>query len=261
MDLGISGRVALVGGGGGGLGSAVARTIGAEGARVAVTDIDAAAAARTVEDIVGAGGVARAFRLDSGDLDALPAVVQGVRDAFGPIEILVNNTGGPPPTSAAGIEPDVWADQFRLMVLGVIRLSDLVLPSMRDRRWGRIITSASSGVVAPIPNLGISNALRLALVGWSKTLAREVAPDGITVNIVVPGRIATQRVRALDEARAERDGLPFEDVQRSSTSTIPMQRYGRPEEYAAAVGFLASEQASYVTGSMLRIDGGLIASI
>jgi 3-oxoacyl-[acyl-carrier protein] reductase len=132
---------------------------------------------------------------------------------------------------------------------------------MRERGWGRIVTSASSGVVTPIPNLSISNALRLSLLGWSKTLAGEVAADGVTVNVVVPGRIATRRIEALDAARAEREGVSFEDVVRQSTSSIATKRYGRPEEYAAAVAFLASEPASYLTGATVRVDGGLIPSI
>jgi 3-oxoacyl-[acyl-carrier protein] reductase len=147
------------------------------------------------------------------------------------------------------------------MVLSVIAITDRVLPGMRVRGWGRVITSTSSGVVVPIPNLGISNALRLSLVGWSKTLAREVARDGITANIVLPGRIATDRIRFLDEAKAKREGRPVEEVAAESTSSIPIGRYGRPEEYGDVVAFLASERASYLTGSVIRVDGGLIASI
>lgn len=261
MNLGIEGRTALVGGAGGGLGGAIARALAVEGARIAVADVDVESAARTVADIRAAGGHAVPLQLDLGDLDSFPAAVEAVEQQLGSIQILVNNTGGPPPTLAADNDPDVWSAHFRSMVLGVIHLTDLVLPAMREHGWGRILTSTSSGVVAPIPNLGISNALRLSLVGWSKTLAREVAADGITVNIILPGRIATRRIEALDKARAEREGISIEDVARASTATIPIQRYGRPEEYAAAAAFLVSEPASYVTGAMLRVDGGLIPSI
>jgi 3-oxoacyl-[acyl-carrier protein] reductase len=132
---------------------------------------------------------------------------------------------------------------------------------MRARKWGRIVTSTSSGVVAPIPNLGISNALRLSLVGWSKTLAREVGRDGITVNIVLPGRIATGRITYLDEQKAKRENRSIDDVITESTGGIPLGRYGRPEEYGNVVAFLASEPASYLTGSVIRVDGGMIQSI
>jgi 3-oxoacyl-[acyl-carrier protein] reductase len=227
MDFGLQGKTALVLGGGGGLGRAIARSLAREGARVAVGDIDAAA----------------------------------IEGRLGPVDILVNNTGGPPPTPAAGQDPGLWRKSFESMVLSVIAITDRVLPGMRVRGWGRVITSTSSGVVVPIPNLGISNALRLSLVGWSKTLAREVARDGITANIVLPGRIATDRIRFLDEAKAKREGRPVEEVAAESTSSIPIGRYGRPEEYGDVVAFLASERASYLTGSVIRVDGGLIASI
>jgi 3-oxoacyl-[acyl-carrier protein] reductase len=132
---------------------------------------------------------------------------------------------------------------------------------MRARHWGRIITSTSSGVAAPIPNLAISNALRLSLVGWSKTLAGEVARDGITANVVVPGRIATDRIRFLDEAKAKREGRTVEEVEAQNAASIPIGRLGKPEEYGAMVAFLASEAAAYITGTVVRVDGGMIPSI
>jgi 3-oxoacyl-[acyl-carrier protein] reductase len=147
------------------------------------------------------------------------------------------------------------------MVLPVIAITDSVLPGMRERGWGRVITSTSSGVVAPIPNLGMSNTLRLSLVGWSKTLSREVARDGVTANIILPGRIATSRVHSLDAQRAIREGRSVDQVIAESSASIPVGRYGEPQEYGAVVAFLASARASYINGSIIRVDGGLIPSI
>lgn len=261
MDLGIDGKHALVMGAGGGLGGAIARALAAEGVRVAAADLDEEAAERTAAAIRDAGGQAVAFSWDLRTIDAFEARLDAVRGAGGGVDILVNNTGGPPPTPVTGVSPEDWRRHFDAMVLGVMRLTDLVLPPMRKRGFGRIITSASSGVVAPIPNLGISNALRLVLVGWSKTLAGEVAADGVTANVVVPGRIATPRIVSLDQARAEREGITVDEVVAKSTGSIPVGRYGDPGEYAAAFAFLAGTSASYITGSVMRVDGGLIASI
>jgi 3-oxoacyl-[acyl-carrier protein] reductase len=195
------------------------------------------------------------------DLPAIEEMVAGIERELGPVDVLVKNTGGPPPTPASGQDPALWAKQFQSMVLSVIALTDRVLPGMRSRRWGRIITSTSSGVVAPIPNLAISNALRLSLVGWSKTLAREVGGEGVTCNIVLPGRIATPRIGFLDEQKAKREGRTVEAVAGESCAAIPLGRYGEPQEYVDVVAFVASARASYVNGSVIRVDGGFIPSI
>jgi 3-oxoacyl-[acyl-carrier protein] reductase len=258
MDLGLNGKTALVLGAGGGLGGAIARALSAEGVQLAAADIDAKAVDATVSTL---SGKAIGLTWDLADLAQIEGHIARIEAELGPVDILVNNTGGPPPTPAAGQDSAVWAKHFQAMVLSVIAITDRVLPGMKARHWGRVITSTSSGVVAPIPNLGMSNALRLSLVGWSKTLAREVGRDGITANIILPGRIATDRIKFLDEAKAKREGRSVEEVSAESTGTIPLGRYGKPQEYADVVTFLASERAAYLTGSVIRVDGGLIASI
>ncbi|WP_226575096.1 SDR family oxidoreductase [Acuticoccus sediminis] len=261
MDLGLDNKVALVLGAGGGLGSAIARSLSAEGASVAVADIDGAAASATVEAIRAAGGTATALTWDIADIASVDARVSAVEKELGPVDIFVAITGGPPPGGVAGQSAETWRKFFDSMVVSVFAITDRVLPGMRERKWGRIITSTSSGVVAPIPNLGLSNALRATLVGWSKTLAAEVGRDGVTSNIVLPGRVATKRITFLDEKKAEREGRPVADVVNESTGSIPLGRYGDPQEYGDTVAFLASTRSSYITGSVIRVDGGYIPSI
>lgn len=261
MDYAIKGKTALVLSAGGGLGRAISLSLALEGVAVALVDINEAAVNETGKQVEACGVRASVGVVDLMDASGLKSFVDRVGEELGCVDILVNISGGPPPSTASNVPSQEWCKQFQAMVLSLIHVTDLVLPNMRAKKWGRIITSTSSGVQAPIPNLGISNTLRSALVGWSKTLAGEVASDGITVNMVIPGRIATNRTRQLDEARAARESRTLDEVVRASTATIPMHRYGEPEEFANAVTFLASNRASYITGGMMRIDGGMIQSI
>jgi 3-oxoacyl-[acyl-carrier protein] reductase len=260
MDLGLQGKRALVLSSSRGLGRGVAESLATEGAEVMLTARSADRLQATADAINARGkGRAHAFAADlKGETEAIH---QAAVDALGGVDILVANTGGPPARTALNVEPDAWTPQFEAMVVPIFKLAGLVLPGMLERRWGRILTIASSGVVQPIPNLVISNALRASLVGWSKTLASEVAKDGVTVNLVLPGRIETDRVGELDAINAKAQGRTPEDVAAAARATIPAGRYGRVEEFAEVVCFLASERASYVTGSMIRVDGGAVRSV
>ncbi len=261
MDLGIRGKVALVMASSRGLGRAMAISLAREGVKVAVTGRNMADLQQSVDLIRASGGEAFSLQWDLSDLAKIDGLVSQVEKVLGPIDILINNTGGPPPTPAAGQDPALWQKSFNEMVLSLIAITDRVLPGMRQRKWGRIITSTTSGAIAPIKNLAISNTLRAALLAWSKTLATEVASDGITVNIIMPGRVATDRLRQLDEARAKREGISYEEVVKVSLQQIPMGRYGDPQEYGDAATFLASQNASFITGTIMRIDGGQIQAI
>jgi 3-oxoacyl-[acyl-carrier protein] reductase len=264
MDLKIQGRHALVLGGNRGIGLGIAQALIAEGVHVAITGRDAQRLATAVADLqLAAAGdaTAAAFQLDLAINSELPAFAARVTQEFGPIDILVNNTGGPAYGGATGHAASEWSTSFNEMVLSVITLTQALLAGMRERQWGRIMTVVSSGVVQPIPVLGVSNTLRSALVGWSKTLSAEVARDGITVNVLIPGRIDTERVRLTDEAVAQREGLSPDEVRLRSAATIPMGRYGDPREFGALAAFVASAPASYITGSQLRCDGGNIRSV
>ena len=256
MDLRIAGKRALVMGASRGLGRAVAEGLLAEGVQV----IAVARNADSIRAWAGETSGLTAMSADLTDLASIDALAAAVLAGSG-VDILINNSGGPAPGAAATAMRGDWIGQFEAMAANLFHLTGRLLPGMRDRKWGRIVTIGSSGVEQPIPNLALSNGIRAAVVGWSKTLAAEVAADGVTVNIVMPGRIQTSRVAELDAAAAARTDSTVEAVQKASAAAIPAGRYGRPEEFAAMVVFLVSGPASYVTGSRLRVDGGAIRSI
>jgi len=261
MKLGLDGKKALVLGASKGLGAAIAVALANEGVQVigAARGTDAIKALDTQVD-KAAGGEIISQQVDLSDAASVSALAEAVL-AIGGVDILINNSGGPAPGEARSVPREAWQAGFDSMVLHIIELTQKLLPPMIDRQWGRIITLTSSGVDTPIARLAVSNGLRQALVGWSKTLASEVAADGVTVNVIVQGRIHTDRVDQLDEAAAKRTGQSIEDVRKASMATIPAGRYGRPEELADVVTFLASAKASYVTGAKIRVDGGMIKSI
>lgn len=249
MDLGIAGRAALVMGASAGIGRGIAAALAREGARVAI-------ASRSKDRIEGAAaeidGEVAPFVADTDDLDRLAALPGEVAEALGPVEILVTNTGGPPLGGPLDHAREAWNAAYRSLVLAPQVLVEAVLPGMRERGWGRIVNVASSSVREPIPGLALSNAHRMATVGLLKTIATEVAGDGITVNTVATGRFATQRL-------ADNAGS-LEAAEERAKVDVPARRLGTPEEFGDLVAFVSSERAGYLTGTVIPLDGGLLRS-
>ena len=245
MDLGITGKVALVTGASKGLGLGVAEALAREGATVAISS-------RSRERIDAAAGSigAMPFVHDAADADAAPELVRQVDEALGPIDILVANSGGPPASpDALGFTLDQWRAAYELLLLGALSLIEAALPGMRARKWGRVLSMSSSVVREPGPVLVLSTAHRAGLLAGLKTIARQVAPDGVTVNTLLPGLIATDRARELGADRPE------------VVRELPVRRLGTIEEFAATAAFLCSDRAGYITGTTLLIDGGASRSV
>jgi len=253
VNLGIEGRVALVMGASKGLGRASAAALAREGARVAISSRSAERIESAAAEIASeAGAEVRGFAADTDALDELPALIQRVRADLGPVDILVTNTGGPP--LGAEFERAEWERAYRSLVLAPLALIDAVVPDMRERGWGRIVNVTSISTKEPIPGLMLSNSHRLAAVGAFKTLSRELARDGILLNSVAPGRIATDRIAGMT-------GTSLEELRNTPQPDIPVGRLGTPEEFGDVVAFLCSMRASYVNGVNLPVDGGSTAGI
>jgi 3-oxoacyl-[acyl-carrier protein] reductase len=261
MDLQLKGKTALILGGSKGIGKGIADALAAEGVAVALMARTQDTLDGAVADLKSRGARAIGVVADLANWPSVEKAVKSAREQLGPIDILINNSGGPPPSGVVGVSPDLWEAQFHAMVLALFRITDMIVPEMRARKWGRIMNVASSSVIEPIPTIGISNTLRAAVVGWAKTLAGEVARDGITVNTLLPGTIATDRSIQLQHMVAKMQNITPEQALERAAKAIPVGRLGTTKEFGAVAAFLASPLAAYVTGSLIRIDGGLTRSI
>jgi 3-oxoacyl-[acyl-carrier protein] reductase len=249
MDLGLEGRVALVTGGSKGIGLGIARALAAEGAKVAIASRNRDAVDAAAGEVGGHG-----FAFDSDDLNAIPGLLDDVEAALGPIDVYIANTGGPPPNpDPLGFTREQWESAHRTLVLSPMTILQRLLPAMRERGWGRVVLVASSAVREPLPPLQLSNAHRPGMIVAFKVLARQAARDGVTLNTLLPGRIATDRM--IDTAGSR------EAAEEAARDTIPAGRLGDIADMGAAAAFLCSDQAGYITGTTLLVDGGLTVSV
>lgn len=262
MDLALGGKVAMVGGASRGLGFAVARMLAAEGASVSIAsrsrDAIDKAAARIQQDT---GAQVLATPVDLASAEQITNWHRATSGRFGGVDLLFANGGGPPAGRALDFDDGAWQSAFELLLLSAIRQVRLVVPTMKARGGGAILLNTSSAVKEPIPNIALSNVLRASVAALAKTLALELAADRIRVNQLIPGRIGTDRVREIDEINAKKAGISFEEQQRRSASTIPLGRYGEPDEYARMASFLLSDAAAYITGASVQVDGGLVRGL
>ncbi len=247
MDLRLQKRRALVLGASKGLGAAIARELSDEG--VSVLGVSRSGKA---------DGDWPMLAIDLSDPDAAAQIAVGAEKALGSVDILINNSGGPPPSAAQDTDSEAMLASIQPMLLTLTQLTRLLVPNMRAAGFGRVLTITSAGVREPIPGLALSNTIRAGLHGFMKTLAKEVAADGVTVNMLMPGQIDTDRLRSLHSATAQRFGISEDAMRAKAIEAVPMGRIGKPDEFAAMAAFLASERASYITGQEIAIDGGLL---
>src|SRR5206468_7440069 len=262
MDLGLRGKIALVTAASRGLGRAIAEALAAEGASLVICArgteaLEEAGAAIMQRSAAEVEMVAADIATDQG----IARVWQRARDRFGRVDVLVTNAGGPPSGPFESLEWSAWQEAVELTLRSAVELTRLVLPGMKERRWGRILNVTSIAVKQPVDGLMLSNSLRAAVTGFARTLANEVARYGVTVNNILPGYTRTERVEQLNAATAAREGITVDDVSRRIEAQIPMRRLGEPEEFAALAAFLASEQAAYITAQSIAVDGGWIRSV
>jgi len=262
VDLGLRGKVALVAAASRGLGRAVAEELAAEGASLVMC----ARGEKALQEAAGAirtmsGAEVEAVAADVSKPEDVDTLVHAALDRFGRVDILVTNAGGPPSGTFESLGREKWDNAVRLTLLSTVNLCRAVLPGMKQRHWGRIINITSITVKQPVEGLMLSNSLRAGVTGFARTLANEVARDGITVNNILPGYTRTQRVEELAKATADRENISVAEAMKKWEAEIPMRRLGEPGEFAAVAAFLASERASYITGTSIQVDGGWIKSL
>ena len=262
MDLGLTNKIAMVGGASKGLGYAVARALAGEGAHVAIASRDADAIRRAADTIAHESGAnVLPVAADLSTAAAIEAWHAATLKEFGGVDLLFANTGGPPAGTALGFDDAAWQAAFDSLLMSVVRAVRLVVPSMRARGGGAILVSTSSTVKEPVPNLALSNVMRSGVTSLAKTLSIELAPDSIRVNTLLPGRIATDRLKYLDDVNAKRAGIAVEEHQKRVQAGIPLGRYGAPDDFGRAGAFLLSDAASYITGASVQVDGGMIKGL
>jgi len=262
MDLGLRGKVALVTAASRGLGRATAEAFASEGASLVICARGADALEEARSDIARRTSVdVDMIVADVSTADGIASVWQRTQERFGRVDVLVTNAGGPPSGPFESYEWSVWQRAVELTLRSAVELARLVLPGMKARRWGRILNITSIAVKQPVDGLILSNSIRAAVTGFARTLANEVAPYGVTVNNLMPGFTRTDRVEQLNADAAAREGITAADVARRIEAQIPMRRLGEPNEFAALAAFLASEQAAYITGQSIAVDGGWIRSL
>ncbi len=260
MDLGIKSKNAIVFGASSGLGKATANSLASEGCNLTLISRDQEKLDILSKEITKAHQVnIDYFIADLTKNQDVDQLLSGLIDRK--YDILINNTGGPPPSNLSNTSENVWDVFIRSLLSNTIRITNSLIPNMIQKKWGRVITVTSSGVIQPIDNLLVSNTLRPAITGFMKTLSNEVAKYGVTVNTIMPGRITTERTLEVNTQRAKELGISYDEAISISSQEIPMRRYGTPEEFANILCFLVSEKASYINGSNIRVDGGLIRSI